>query len=200
MSQVTSTILDQEQKRNSVKVPFAIIPLPKRYQRQASKFQFFDYPAILQRIFPVQRQDILNTMKPFELERLPPMFIPFSLPGNRRMPPVLRRGYPITTKTLHNLIRGEGYEEVPAPGSPSRIDALHVAQAVLQERLQWPVRWELVHGVPESCIFEICNNYKMAKAMPENLAEQLREEMLAEGPPLWHLDYYKDNWDWKEHK
>ena len=41
------------------------------------------------------------------------MFIPFSLPGNRRMPPVLRRGYHITTKTLHNLIRGEGYEEVP---------------------------------------------------------------------------------------
>jgi len=137
-------------------------------------------------------------MKPFELERLPPMFIPFSLPGNRRMPPVLRRGYPITTKTLHNLIIGKGYEEVPAPGSPSRVDALHIAQAVLQERLQWPVPWELVHGVPEFCIFEICNNYEMAKAMPENLAEQLREEVLAEGPPLWHLDYYKDNWDWKE--
>ena len=28
MSQVTSAIPDQEQKRNTVKVPFAIIPLP----------------------------------------------------------------------------------------------------------------------------------------------------------------------------
>jgi hypothetical protein len=88
-------------------------------------------------------------------------------------------------------------EDATISAAPSRIDALHLAQAVLQERLQRPVRWELVH---ESCIFEMCNNYKMAKVMPENLAEQLREEVLAEGPPLWHLDYYKDNWDWKEHK
>ncbi|KAF8953488.1 hypothetical protein BDZ97DRAFT_1753592 [Flammula alnicola] len=120
---------------------------------------------------------------PFELQQLPPIFIPYVVPGNRRMPPENRRGYSITTTALLRIVKDQGYDKVPVSGSPSPIQALHIAQDALQARLQWPVKWRL-----------------MAKAMPPELEERLRKEMLAKGPPTWHLDYYKDNWDWKEHK
>lgn len=136
-------------------------------------------------------------MKPFELEELPSIFIPHATIGFYCMPPVLRRGYPVTEPALLHLLEGKGYTEIPDGESSARIIALYAAQEVLQERLQWQVKWELVHGAPEACIFETCNNYKMAKAMPPEVVERLRQEMLADGPPMWHIDYQKDFWDWK---
>lgn len=111
------------------------------------------------------------------------------------MPPVLRRGYPITESALLHILESKGYK--PPAATTSRLIAIFAAQEVLQERLQWPVKWEQVHGASVSCIFETCNNYKMAKAMPQEVVERLRQEMLADGPPKWHIDYQKDFWDWQ---
>ena len=39
-------------------------------------------------------------------------------------------------------------------------------------------------------MFKICNNHAMKKEMPPDLVEHL---VLAEGPPLWHIDSQKDD-------
>jgi hypothetical protein len=105
---------------------------------------------------------MLDGMKVFEMELLSPFLIPHGVAGFCRTPPVLRRGYPIT---VVNLTKHQDFGEEIVPETDSFYKAIKLAKKILEDLLEFPIRWEIVHSreAPDLCIFETCDNYEMER-------------------------------------
>jgi len=62
------------------------------------------------------------------MEELPPMFILNAIPNFHQMPPILRRGYPLTDAAFLRLIKDAGYSTIPSAEYSSFLMVVYAAQ------------------------------------------------------------------------
>ncbi|KAF8063380.1 hypothetical protein FPV67DRAFT_1506310 [Lyophyllum atratum] len=159
-------------------------------------------PALMPPRIRYQKKSEAELKKMQPLDELPEVLIPRAIPSVIRIPPLLRRGYPLTRDVFRQFIENDHrFEEVPVPGDEHHVGGLIAVEITLQRRIGWPVTCHHVYGLPveeeEAVMFEVGNSYNVKRCAPPEVEEKLRRELHMEGSPKWYLDYEKSYWDWK---
>ncbi|GLB44019.1 putative major facilitator superfamily protein [Lyophyllum shimeji] len=119
----------------------------------------------------------LKKMQP--LDELPEVLIPHAIPSLIRIPPLLRRGYPLTRDVFARFIEKDGrfIEGVPVLGDDFHLSGLLSTPKALQQIVGWPVKCYHVYGIPEdepdAVLFELANSYSVNHNAPPEVEEKL---------------------------
>ncbi|KAF8871994.1 hypothetical protein BD779DRAFT_1574542 [Infundibulicybe gibba] len=159
------------------------VPDP-RFQVELNPALFPPYPR-----YRAKTIEELREMEP--LDELPEILIPGRVPRVVRVPPLLRKGYPITHPTLCRLMEEERLRPVPMGDIGRYVSASMEVERLLQMRLGWPVKCYLVYGLLWG------DQEGLIACMPVDVQEKLKRKLGVEGPAKWYLDSEVSQWDWK---